>query len=45
MRRGLRTLALVLAAAALACDPPAKRPNLLFISIDTLRADHLGTYG
>ncbi|HEV8114504.1 MAG TPA: sulfatase [Planctomycetota bacterium] len=45
MRRGFRTLALVLAAAALACDPPAKRPNLLFISIDTLRADHLGAYG
>ena len=21
------------------------KPNLLFISIDTLRADHLGTYG
>jgi choline-sulfatase len=32
-------------AAGLSCDPPAKRPNLLFLSIDTLRADHLGLYG
>src|SRR5450432_2327775 len=33
--------------ASLACTPPpaAPRPNILFISIDTLRADHLGTYG
>ena len=26
-------------------DTPARRPNILFISIDTLRADHLGAYG
>jgi arylsulfatase A-like enzyme len=32
--------------AALACTPPrVARPNVLFISIDTLRADHLGAYG
>ena len=30
---------------ALACNPQAKRQNVLFISIDTLRADHLGAYG
>jgi arylsulfatase len=27
-------------------DPaPPERPNVVFVSIDTLRADHLGTYG
>jgi arylsulfatase A-like enzyme len=32
--------------AVLACRPAEPpRPNILFISIDTLRADHLGTYG
>lgn len=33
---------------AMACDRPATRfpeANLILISIDTLRADHLGTYG
>jgi arylsulfatase A-like enzyme len=45
MRR-VALIPIVLAVAALlACDPAAKRPNVLFISIDTLRADHLGTYG
>jgi len=30
----------------LGCTPAApKRPNVLLITIDTLRADHLGTYG
>ena len=33
---------LVLGAAA--CSPPA-RSNLLLLSVDTLRADHLGAYG
>jgi arylsulfatase len=28
-----------------ACRPVNKRPNVLLISIDTLRADHLGAYG
>ncbi|MCY2960916.1 MAG: sulfatase [Planctomycetota bacterium] len=27
------------------CGPTPKRPNVLLITIDTLRADHLGTYG
>jgi arylsulfatase A-like enzyme len=46
-------LALVLAACAGDSDPPAAptaeatlpRPNVLLISIDTLRADHLDAYG
>lgn len=44
--------ALFLALAGLACAPappptpaPGNRPNILLISIDTLRADHLGSYG
>src|SRR5260221_368906 len=45
MTRSVRSLLFVAVAAVLACEPAAQRPNLLFISIDTLRADHLGTYG
>jgi len=47
--RGLLWI-LCLAAACLACsersapDPP-RRPSILLISIDTLRADHVGCYG
>lgn len=33
----------LLAACALACAED--RPNVLFLSVDTLRADHLGCYG
>lgn len=41
-----RALAGLLAAALAACaEPPAPRPHLLLISIDTLRADRLGCYG
>jgi len=44
--RCVATAGLVLAALSLACAEPARpRPNLLFISIDTLRADHLGAWG
>jgi len=44
------TLFLVLCAAsfALACDPQPvaeRRPNVLLISFDSLRADHLSSYG
>jgi choline-sulfatase len=45
MRRSVRALFLLAVGAVLACGREAPRPNLLFISIDTLRADHLGTYG
>jgi arylsulfatase A-like enzyme len=49
MKRGLFVAGLLVLLAALAWSAARnrtkKRPNLLFISIDTLRADHLGTYG
>lgn len=44
LRRRLVLFALVVLCAA--CAAPEKdRPNILLISIDTLRADHLGCYG
>ena len=46
------TIALALLAAAAGCRrdgapsaAPAERPNVLLVTIDTLRADHLGCYG
>ncbi|MEM6673351.1 MAG: sulfatase [Planctomycetota bacterium] len=38
---------LLLAALAAGCsdDPKAPRPNVVLVSIDTLRPDHLGCYG
>jgi choline-sulfatase len=46
LRRALLILpALLLAAAAHSCKPAPRRPNILIITIDTLRADHLGCYG
>ena len=39
------TAVLALAACAPAPAVVEPRPNLLFVSIDTLRADHLGAYG
>jgi arylsulfatase A-like enzyme len=45
MLRALQVLSICALCIALSCTPKAKRPNVLFISIDTLRADHLGTYG
>ncbi len=41
-------MAAAMAAVPMACAPapsPAPRPNILLITIDTLRADHLGIYG
>lgn len=35
----------LLLAAAISCAPSAERPHVVLISIDTLRADHLGCYG
>ena len=39
-----RLAALFLAAAA-GCGPPPDAPNVLLVTIDTLRPDHLGAYG
>lgn len=43
-RRFRLSLAIALAACA-ACDGSPPRPNVLIVSFDTLRADHLGCYG
>ena len=48
MRRspGIRTLlGALLAASQLHCADPGPARNVLLISIDSLRADHLGSYG
>ena len=47
MRRARSVLLLVLAAAASACgsEDARGRPSVILISIDTLRADHVGLYG
>ena len=47
---GLRLAAVALLAAGLGCGEPAPPPhepfyNVILISIDTLRSDHLGAYG
>ena len=45
-RRCLSSSLLLAALLGAGCaGPRAERPNLLLISIDTLRADHLGCYG
>lgn len=36
---------LLLAAPAIGCGPEPPRPNVVLVSLDTLRADHLGVYG
>lgn len=43
----LRTACACAVALAVACSaaPEAPQPNVLLITIDTLRADHLGSYG
>ncbi len=38
-------LALVLAACAPTPPPPPRKPDIVLIVVDTLRADHLGAYG
>jgi arylsulfatase A-like enzyme len=35
----------MLSLAAAACAPDRRPPNIVLVSIDTLRADHLGCYG
>ena len=36
---------LILLAAGCGGEEPPERPNVILVSIDTLRADHLGCYG
>lgn len=43
--RLIRAALSLLLAAASACAPEPRPPNLLLVSIDSLRADHLGVYG
>ena len=43
--RSPRAWGWLLALVACACDSPAARPNVLLISLDTLRADRVGSYG
>jgi arylsulfatase len=38
-------IALAIGIACLACEETTHRPSFILISIDTLRADHLGSYG
>jgi arylsulfatase A-like enzyme len=41
----LAVAGIVLAGVLPACAPPARKPNVILISIDTLRADRLNSYG
>jgi len=45
MSRGSAVAAALLATLLLACGRPKGPPNVILISIDTLRADHLHCYG
>lgn len=46
VRARTRLILLVLAPwAVLACAPQRPRPNVLLVTLDTVRADHLGCYG
>jgi len=45
MGRAILTLLLVAVAGCGADSVPARRPNILLVVIDTLRADRLGAYG
>src|SRR5262245_18288087 len=44
LRRGV-SCALALCAGALGCSQGPGRPNVLLVSVDALRADHVGAYG
>lgn len=45
MRARALSLVLVLVGLSLACRRPAEPVNIVLISIDSLRADHVGAYG
>ena len=40
-----RMLVVLVPLVTLGCHTESKRPNVLLISLDTLRADHLSCYG
>ena len=44
-RFAVATLACLLSAGSAAAAPPATPPNVVLITVDTLRADRLGAYG
>ena len=44
-RTAIRRLAVALLAATAGCGPPPDAPNVLLVTIDTLRPDYLGAYG
>ena len=41
----MRALAVLTSVLAAACGPSGPRPSVILVSIDTLRADHVGLYG
>lgn len=46
VRLGLGTILLLIIGLITACGPSApRRPNVLLITLDTTRADHIGAYG
>lgn len=53
MKRALTLAGLIVVGAIVACqspeepprEEPSRRPNVVLIGVDTLRADHLGCYG
>jgi arylsulfatase A-like enzyme len=44
-RRRARRVLWTLAAAGIACAPAEPPPNILLVTLDTTRADHIGAYG
>jgi choline-sulfatase len=42
---GALICAIGIAVGAVRCQPPPRRPSVLLITIDTLRADHVSAYG
>ncbi len=44
-RRGSIAAAIAICAVLLSCGSEESRHNIIFITIDTIRADHLGVYG
>ena len=45
VKKGALFLLVFMAILSVGCNKPVDRPNILLITIDTLRADRLGCYG